>query len=168
MNIDIPERRPVADAVTSTRDRLRKYWRLSWADRRLLFQAALQTGLVSLGMRVLPFSFWRHRLQNCPGRPQGPAGSDSPDRILWAVSVAAGFVPGATCLVRSLVARDMLCRAGHTAELRLGVNPRVERPLQAHAWLECEGRVLLGGEDVSTYTRLRAPAVNRPREAQKS
>ena len=136
-------------------DKLRRFQRLPWSDKALLLQAALRLAVVSLGVRVLHFSFWRRWLENHPTSPSAPASGTSPEHILWAVTVAGGYVPGANCLVRSLVGRSMLWRSGHSAELRLGVISGLQRPFQAHAWLEIGGRVVLGGtESASRYTAL--------------
>ncbi len=144
-------------------DRLLKFWRLPGSDQILLAQAALRLSAVSLGVRLLPFAFWRSRLENHQTASPGSLGGASPDRILWAVTVAAGYVPGANCLVRSLVARSMLWREGHCAELRLGVSAGLKRPFQGHAWLESRGRVVLGGgESSSQYKPLATEASRGP------
>jgi hypothetical protein len=44
----------------------------------------------------------------------------------------------------------MLVRRGYLSDLRIGVLPRRAgdaQPLQSHAWMECEGTVLIGELD---------------------
>ena len=53
-----------------------------------------------------------------------------------------------------------LRRAGHVASLRIGV-ARAGATLRAHAWLEHEGRVLLGSPEQTAYEPL-APATAVP------
>jgi Transglutaminase-like superfamily len=68
-----------------------------------------------------------------------------------AVRLAARTVPDATCLRRSLVLHDLLCRHGIANEIRFGVRPGSldgeRQPYQFHAW------VVAGGEVVSESPR---------------
>jgi len=143
-------------------DRLRKFWHLPGSDQRLLSLAALRLTVVALAVRLVPFALWRGWLQNRPTPPPSTRSGASLDRIIWAVTVAGRYVPGSNCLVRALVARSMLGRAGHSTQLRLGVSPQQERPFQAHAWLENESGVVLGGtESASQYTPLASDSPHR-------
>lgn len=135
---------PISRSYSS---RLGKFWRLPFSDKKLLARAAWQLSTVSLGLRLLPFSFWQRRMEGSPHVEPASAGGGSPERMLWSVSVASGYVPGATCLVRALVAQSMLRRAGQSSQVRLGVSLRREDRFQAHAWLEQDGRILLGADD---------------------
>lgn len=65
----------------------------------------------------------------------------------WAVSRAARAVPGASCLVQALAARQMLARRGVEASLRFGVRRGDAAPLAAHAWLERDGLIVFGQSD---------------------
>lgn len=64
--------------------------------------------------------------------------------VQWAVPAAAKRVPGANCLPRALAGSWMLAQAGLPSELRIGVAPE-DGTLLAHAWLEVDGEVLIGG-----------------------
>jgi hypothetical protein len=63
--------------------------------------------------------------------------------VAWAVAVASRFVPKATCLVQALAGQALLARRGHAARLHIGVS-KPEGRFEAHAWLEDEGRPILG------------------------
>jgi hypothetical protein len=125
--------------------RLRKFLALPGNERRLLMRALGREAWVSAGLRLLPFSYWRPRMQasNHPA-VQEPSHAIPAERVAWAVAAAARYVPGATCLVQALVARDLLQSHGYSARICLGVDTRGDDHFRAHAWLECEGRVLLG------------------------
>jgi hypothetical protein len=77
-------------------------------------------------------------------------------RVSWAVERAGRFVPGATCLVRALAAQAMLAREGAASTLCFGVGRGGGgNEFRAHAWLECAGRVVVGGdEDLSRFAPL--------------
>lgn len=144
-------------------DKLARFLRLSWSDQILLCQAAFRMSLVSLAVRLLPFSWWRSRLDPGPLSRSSGSGDDQASRIVWAVEVAARHVPGVTCLVQSVVGLEMLRQAGYQAEIQVGINGTPEQPLRAHAWVESEGRILLGGErSASQYIPLSSSARSTP------
>ena len=65
----------------------------------------------------------------------------------WAVKAASRRMPfTATCLVQALALRMLLSRQGYDPHLRLGVAKDGDDRLEAHAWLEMDGQVLIGGE----------------------
>lgn len=75
--------------------------------------------------------------------------SDPPsvDRIGWAVNIASRYVPLAThCLTRAVSTEILLRRRGYAAELCYGVRRNREVAFIAHAWVESEGVVVIGGE----------------------
>ncbi len=79
--------------------------------------------------------------------------------IAGAIERAGRRVPRATCLVRALAAHWMLRSRGIASELVLGVPlaPGSFREAPAHAWLEVDGKVVLGGDDEvdEQFARLR-------------
>jgi len=71
-----------------------------------------------------------------------------------AVRGAARLVPRASCLVQALALEALLARAGHDAVVRLGVS---SGPVfDAHAWVECDGAILIGGSGADRYTPIAA------------
>ncbi|MFO0982779.1 MAG: lasso peptide biosynthesis B2 protein [Planctomycetota bacterium] len=75
--------------------------------------------------------------------------------ITWRLPPAARHIPFATCLPQALAAQWLLARAGYRSELKLGIAPGAGRPVDAHAWLELDGEVVIGGPDVARFTPLR-------------
>ena len=126
--------------------RLARFVALPPADRRLLVGAASLLATVRVGLWVLPFR-WVHGAVSAFGsRPRSRNGDGPPvERIVWAVGAAAPLVPRATCLVRALAAQALLARRGYPSQLRLGVAGGRGRPFEAHAWIERDGHVLVGG-----------------------
>ena len=77
------------------------------------------------------------------------------EQVVWAVTVASQYVPAATCLTQALAAQVLLSRLGHPASLRIGVSRDEAGEFQAHAWVECQGRVVIGGvQALSRFTPL--------------
>jgi len=60
------------------------------------------------------------------------------------------------CLPQALAARFLLKRRGFDAVLCIGVKKRDDGSLQAHAWVEYEGQVVVGGigPELASYTPL--------------
>ena len=132
--------------------RLRKFLRLSPADRRLLVTAALLQAAIRLGLVVLPYRRLRQLVDRAARvRRLAPT---PPERIAWAVTRTSRSVPGAACLTQALALRVLLERRGQPARVRVGVMRADGARLLAHAWVESGGRVLLGGADLARYTPL--------------
>lgn len=137
---------------------------LSWPERALHLRAALLVVAVRLGLWLLPYRFWR-RLMERPVRPQArrAAGRPSADAVASAIRAVSHRVPGATCLTQALAARALLARFGHSSSIRIGVAPAGGGRFDAHAWVECAGRVVLGGtaESLARYSVLPTPEGSR-------
>jgi hypothetical protein len=127
------------------------------AERRLIVAAAGLLGGIRIGLWMLPFGAVQ-RAVRAFGRRARPRGATGPavERIVWAVGAADRFVPRTTCLVRALAAQTLLARFGHASQLRLGVAGGSGRLFEAHAWLERDGRVLIGGLGEGRYVPLPA------------
>jgi hypothetical protein len=131
--------------------RVNKFVRLPPADRRLLIQAAWLLSVVRLGLWLLPFE----RLRRFLARSTAVTCQVSTEKITWAMSVVGRYIPLATCLAQALATQVLLVRCGRPASLRIGVARGGGRRLQAHAWVESEGRIVLGDlEDLAHYTPL--------------
>ena len=74
--------------------------------------------------------------------------------IIWAVESVSRRIPRATCLTQAIAAMLLLRWSGREAQLCLGVSPLADGSFRAHAWLEREGRALLGGSGSSSLVRL--------------
>lgn len=138
-----------------TRGRLERFRNLTRHDRRLFVTAVAVLSVVRLALWVTSFRRLRGAIERAT-EPRPGASDPTPgeaDRIGWAVGSAARFVPAASCLPQALAAEALLRRRGHPAELRLGVL-RTERGVEAHAWIESYGRVIVGDHELDRYTRL--------------
>ena len=137
--------------------RLARFFRLSLSDQRLLMRAAMAVVGAKLAIRTLNLPAARAavtRLQRL-GFFVTPTRAD---RIVWAVEAAGRAMPGMkNCLVQAIAAEAMLLRAGYPCELRIGAAKSGPRELIAHAWLESEGRVLIGEFELDRYTPFAAP-----------
>ena len=135
-----------------------------------MFEATLFLLVTQAGLATLSFDTllrWVERLGggrrgDGPGRPliagpRNPRGrstpADGPDphlspalqRRLGAVGVVGRrlFADG-PCLPQALVAHVLVRRAHHTAHLRIGTRLNAAGAVEAHAWVESGGRVVMG------------------------
>lgn len=131
---------------------LRKFFGLSRADRGLLARALLLVAMTRVGLHLLPFSTLRRLLDRISKRPADPLhrGRTSPQQIVWAVKAAGRQLPWAsTCLTEALTGQVLLHRQGYPATLHIGVAKGPISQFQAHAWLESDGKTVLGGARTS-------------------
>ena len=137
--------------------RLHKLVAITKRDHRLLVSAILLLGTVRLGLWLLPFQTLRRFLAGLTQRTLKLHKSDqvSVDKIIWAVRVASRYIPGRVkCLARALTTQVLLEQRGYQAQLRIGV-AKGEQGLEAHAWVESQGRIVIGGlKDIGRYTTL--------------
>jgi len=121
--------------------------------------------LVKLGLRLLPFQTLQRFLARAMLAPVGLRNSDPafPDRIAWAVAVASRCLPGTRiCLPQALTGQVLLRREGYPAHLTLGVARIEEGRLEAHAWVESRGKVVIGGGGLERYNALSTLEGERP------
>ncbi|MCL6566518.1 MAG: lasso peptide biosynthesis B2 protein [Acidobacteriia bacterium] len=132
--------------------RLRRYLGLPAAERRLFHRALAAVVRVRVRLWLLPFAVIRRQIDHESAPRSAPRQLWTPEQIARAVRRAGRCVPRASCLVLALAARELCAEAGHPTRVHVGVRPGGK--FAAHAWLECAGRVLLGGEDADDYAPL--------------
>ena len=136
--------------------RLNKFLRLPFSEKILFIKAWTLLGIIRSELSLLPFITLKNVL-----RVIGPSIARvdeelSEDQLAWAVAAASRFIPKATCLTQALALQLFLQQAGHQARLHIGVEEEKKGSLQAHAWVESEGRILIGGLDINRYAHLLA------------
>ena len=137
---------------------VRKFAGYSALERRLVVKAWFAVGAVRLLLWVIPYRWldaWL--LKPAPVTP----GTVSPVDVARSVTRASTLVPGATCLVQALAGGWLIRRAGGKAVLRFGV-ARDDAGFKAHAWLEGDGRILIGGSTAAAYAMLSRTRDGRP------
>lgn len=132
---------------------LRKFIRLPARERAVLARTVFTLGAARLVTWVLPFAVGRRLLV---GRRRAATSTVTRDQVRWAMAHAQRVVPRATCLPQALAAESLLTRAGLPADLQIGVMKTASGKLTAHAWVESDGRIVVGdlGGELAAYTRL--------------
>ena len=126
--------------------RIRVFWNLDGRERLLLVEALAIVVAVRLGLWLLSFQKLRSLVRSAGRWPvhSRSANALSVERIAWTVRAVSRFVPGATCLTQALAGQVLLARRSRPTRLHIGVAKGSEKKLSAHAWLECDGQIVLG------------------------
>lgn len=125
----------------------RTWLRLSGSERGLLLTGSVLVLSVRVALWVLP-SRWIIRFVTKLASPPVPLSANAKrgneQQILWAVDAASRRIPDASCLTQAIAALLLMRRHGYTARFCVGVARAPGGALDAHAWLERDGRVLIG------------------------
>jgi Transglutaminase-like superfamily len=137
---------------------LRKILLLPTADMWLLLKTALLLVATKLGMQLLPFRTLRRLLAlaaSVTAKKLRDSERLSTDRITWAVEATSRRMPWVrSCLTQALATQVLLIRHGYPALLHIGVIRGELGQFRAHAWVESEGKVLIGGSGSEGFTPL--------------
>jgi hypothetical protein len=129
---------------------LHRFAELSGSERRLFLEAVIWLGLFRVVLLSVPF---RRIAPHLGALMTETTRSELPPGFLHAVQAvgravdrASRHVPWeAKCLVQAMAGKKMLKRRGVESTLYLGLAKKAEAGLQAHAWLRCGDKILLGG-----------------------
>jgi len=127
-----------------------KWSRLPPAERRLVIFLLPMLLTIHLGLKIFPVRVIAQFLERAAA--PFPTSRRSPplsrERLAWAVRVVAGrILVDGSCLAQALAARLLLRRYGYPASLHIGVAKPEGGRLKAHAWVESEGQVVIGGPE---------------------
>lgn len=150
------------DSSWSMRTTLKRFVDRTPAERVAVLRAGLLIAILQIGLAVLPFRRVM-RFACRVGKPRSGSGGSAAapsqfdrDLAVWAVEAAGRrLLSRNPCLPKALAVLILFRRAGEDAELLVGVARDADGPVQAHAWVESEGRVVIGGDvPLEKYTRL--------------
>jgi len=128
--------------------RVRKFFSLSRAEQGLLGEAVVAVGTIRFGLWLLPVRRVRGitaRVARWTGRRTRRDGGPGPIQTGRAVARASACIPRASCLPQALAVQFLLERRGYSPVLRIGMARGSEGRPAAHAWVEHQGVVILGG-----------------------
>jgi hypothetical protein len=136
---------------------VRTFRNLPVPERGLLLRALPIIVAIRLALWLMPLGIVWRLLRTCEHLPISISTALPVSRLEWAVRAVSRRVPMASCLTQSLALQFLLVRAGRPSEIHIGVKKDMETGFHSHAWVECEGSVLLSGpSEVAMYSRLLA------------
>jgi len=121
--------------------RLVKFLKLPWHKKRAFLAAFWALWIFRIELWVLPFSSTREQASGMKAKSE--SGELSVEDIIWSVEIASKFVLDSTCLTQALASKRLLSWNGYISALWIGVDSC--NGFAAHAWIERDGRVILGG-----------------------
>lgn len=126
--------------------RLFNFFRMGVGDRRLLVITLILLATIRLGLWLMPFRTLLKVLAKISRQSDRSQATNqvSVGKISWAVNAVSRYMPGVKCLARALTTQVLMSRYGHSCELRIGVAKGEKGTLEAHAWIEHQGRVVMG------------------------
>jgi hypothetical protein len=130
---------------------LRKLVSLDRRDRFPLVPATLCLLVARTRLRLQPF----RKVLKWADRPVERAAASQPvapeiERRIRAVERAGHWLfPGNPCLTQAVVVHRLLRGRGHASQLRIGVRKPAGKILEAHAWVELGGDVVMGARGLS-------------------
>jgi len=135
---------------------LRKFLSLPALERYILLKAFLLSSIIRLGLWLLPFRTLQRTLERLFHNPvTSQKQSPSPEKFSWAVVAVSRYVPSATCLAQALTLQALLSREGIHSDLGIGVARDDATGITAHAWVEIDGTVIIGGQERDRYTQMK-------------
>ncbi|MDQ3508123.1 MAG: lasso peptide biosynthesis B2 protein [Actinomycetota bacterium] len=132
---------------------LRKFLALPPRKQAVLIQAAILLASVRISLKTMPFQKARSlvdRISESSGSANKP---EAVEDIVWAVDVLGKRMPG-SCLTQAFAARILLGRRGVPTRLHIGAVKEEGGRFLAHAWLESNGQIVIGGHELERYTPL--------------
>jgi hypothetical protein len=124
---------------------LRRLGRISATERRILAEAFGLLPVVHGLQQLLPFKRWRELLEKGAPTRSPRASAPTVSQIAWAVEVARRWLPGEyKCLPAAYTTHLLLYRHGYVSDVHVGVSRDAQGKVEAHAWVDCEGRTVIG------------------------
>lgn len=119
---------------------------MPFAEKILLGESLLLVAFIGLALRVVPFRFLKKSLAKrlAAETERKPTDWKQINTIVRAVRAVSPFVPFANCLPQALAALLLIKSKGQHSELKIGVAKDDEQHFKAHAWLETNGRIIIG------------------------
>lgn len=143
--------------------KVRKALALSASDWVLVTKAWMWFAAIEIGLSCVPIQNLLRLIQGQAKlrtstreqeerrKPQRP----TPERVAYCVGLAARMhVLDSTCLKKAVVLYALLTRQGFDPQLLIGAAKATKGQLDAHAWLECQGKVLMGDPSPGHYATL--------------
>jgi Transglutaminase-like superfamily len=125
---------------------IRNLMQMSAGDRLLLVMTLILIGGMRLGLLLLPFRTLLKVVAKIsqPHKEISVAREVSVNKIIWAVNAMSRYMPGVKCLARALTCQVLMNRHGYSHELRIGIAKGETGKLEAHAWIEYQGHIIIG------------------------
>lgn len=126
--------------------RILRFLSQPYPTKKLLLQSLSLMFLIRISLWIFPFGWLRW----CLARFDSSRGDHKEadwqviNEVIRAIRTSSRLVPRATCLTQALATRTLLRLRAQDSQLRIGVDKDAEDFLTAHAWIEIDGRIIVG------------------------
>jgi hypothetical protein len=128
-------------------------WPLSHV--RQFAAALLYVVIIRLGLWIVPYKRLDNWLLNFKPKDTTSLSENKIRLKAEFVRLASRFVFDATCLTQALALRTILQRHGQSSDLKFGVDRDENQKLVAHAWIELNGKIIIGkNSEIRRYSVL--------------
>jgi len=103
-----------------------------------------------MGLLLVPFARFQVFLARFTASSRTKhATAPTTEQLAREVRVVSNYVPHATCLTQALAGQVLLTRYGYPTAVHVGVTKEEgKETFEAHAWLESNGKVVIGESEV--------------------
>ena len=138
---------------------LSKFLKLPLSKQRFLIEAVLLLTAMRISLRLLPYRVLRRFLFQSDRTDAGKhsEGKNQKNEIVWAINTGGKYIlREKSCLPLALAGQTLLRLHGFPARLCLGFQKNEDESIQAHAWVESNGKVVIGGleDEIEQYVPL--------------
>lgn len=139
--------------------KIQKFLHLNLNEKYLLIGTFLVLSSIRVGFLFLKFPLLQEMLNRISEFhfSTSTKSAVSIERIVWCVEVSTQLSPGgAKCLARALTVQTLMKQQGYDPVLKIGVIKNSTEEFKAHAWIEHQGTVVIGGDlpDLDQYNSL--------------
>lgn len=125
---------------------LYKFLFLGYEEKKLLCQSLFLLCAIRVSLSL--FQFQRlNKILSCESLEDFKRQSSDwlvIKEVIRSVRQCSHYVPYATCLTQAMTARTLLGLRGQSSELKIGVTKNATGKLEAHAWIEVDGQIVIG------------------------
>ena len=126
--------------------RLYRVLLLPYRKKKLLAQSLFLVCLIRASLWIFPFRWLNKWLSRFDAfvRDDQPTNWIAINSVARSVRACSRYVPSASCLTQALATRTLLRLRGQDSALKIGVEKDENGKLMAHAWIEVDGRIIIG------------------------
>ena len=137
--------------------KLLNFLALPYQRKKLLIKTLFSVLLIRLGLWILPYRLLTKWLDSLGSSVNVSEKNDWKliKEVSHTVKSCAKYVPFASCLTQALATQTLLKVFGQGSTLKFGVDKDQNEKLIAHAWIEIDGKIIIGGSpELNRYTVL--------------
>lgn len=125
--------------------KLSKFLFLSYEEKKLLSQSLFWVAGIRLSLWIFPYRWLNDWLSNVgSANVAEQLNWDVVNKVTRSVRFCSRYVPQASCLTQALATKTLLRLKGLDSQLKFGVDKDENEKLKAHAWIEIDGKIIIG------------------------